>query len=66
MRTPRRAYSWRDPDDYPSGHPVGMTNPNHIGTITITYLARIHYGYATGTIGNAERTYLPRFIPRCH
>jgi len=34
MKTERRAYSWRDPDDYPSDHPVGMTTPNHIGTIT--------------------------------
>ena len=34
MRTERRAYSWRDPAEYPKGHAVGMTTPNHIGTIT--------------------------------
>ena len=34
MKTDRRAYSWRDPDEYPKGHAVGMTNPNFIGTIT--------------------------------
>ena len=34
MCTERRAYSWRDPNEYPEGHPVGMTTPNHIGTIT--------------------------------
>ncbi len=34
MRTERRAYSWRNPDEYPEGHAVGITSPNHIGTIT--------------------------------
>ncbi|MCB1739713.1 MAG: hypothetical protein KDK91_05035 [Gammaproteobacteria bacterium] len=30
----RRAYSWRDPAEHPPGHPVGMSTPNSIGTIT--------------------------------
>lgn len=34
MQTQRRAYSWRNPDDYPAGHPVGMSTPNLVGTIT--------------------------------
>lgn len=34
METRRRAYSWRNPDDYPDAPAVGFTNRNHIGSIT--------------------------------
>ena len=30
----RRAYSWRDPSEYPADHTVAKSTPNHIGTIT--------------------------------
>ena len=34
MEVERRAYSWRNPADYPDGHPVTVTTPNFIGSIT--------------------------------
>jgi hypothetical protein len=34
MDVPRRAYSWRNPDEYPDTPVVGRTNDNRIGTIT--------------------------------
>ncbi|MEM7255009.1 MAG: hypothetical protein AAF493_26710 [Pseudomonadota bacterium] len=34
METPRRAYSWRDPSEYPDAAVVGRHNPNRIGSIT--------------------------------
>jgi hypothetical protein len=35
----RRAYSWRNPDEYPAGHVVGQGTPNFIGTITTDQFA---------------------------
>ena len=40
MDVPRRAYSWRNPDDYAAGHPVTMGTPNLIGTITTDVFER--------------------------
>jgi hypothetical protein len=34
MDEQRRAYSWRNPSDYPAGHPVTLSTPNFIGSIT--------------------------------
>ncbi|MCH9673025.1 MAG: hypothetical protein K0U93_16435 [Gammaproteobacteria bacterium] len=34
MESERRAYSWRNPDDYPDANVVGRHNPNRIGSIT--------------------------------
>ncbi len=39
VRNNRRAYSWRNPDDYPEGHPVTLGSPNLLGTITTDQFA---------------------------
>ena len=60
MEEERRAYSWRNPDDYPQGHPVTLTTPNLIGTITQNCFPR------EGAFRSIfEQPALTEFVRRC-
>ncbi|MBL6598237.1 MAG: hypothetical protein ISP41_05050 [Alphaproteobacteria bacterium] len=60
MDVERRAYSWRNPDDYPAGHAVTLTTPNLIGTITQDCFPK------TGAfVSIFEQQALTDFVRRC-
>ncbi|MGB0555138.1 MAG: HalD/BesD family halogenase [Alphaproteobacteria bacterium] len=60
MEVERRAYSWRDPDNYPRGHPVTRTTPNLLGTITQDCFPK-----RSAFVSIFEQPALTGFIRRC-
>ena len=60
MDVERRAYSWRNPDDYPQGHPVTLTTPNLIGSIT-----KDSFPKQGAFVSIFEQLALTEFVRRC-
>jgi hypothetical protein len=60
METRRRAYSWRNPDDYPDIPAVGFTNRNLIGTIT-----KDVFPHAGAFVSLHEQAALTEFVRQC-
>lgn len=60
MTVQRRAYSWRDPLEYPEGHPVTLTTPNRVGTITGDMFPR-----EGAFVSTFEQPALTEFIRQC-
>ena len=60
MEVPRRAYSWRNPNDYPHAPVVGRANKNRIGTITTDAFAE-----TSAFVALSNQPALTEFIRRC-
>ena len=60
MEVERRAYSWRNPGNYPQGHPVTLTTPNLIGSITQDCFSK-----QGAFVSTFEQPALTEFVRRC-